>query len=89
MRVVSICQIHFNSLGYSYLKRELGMDAVGIRAGEVNKESKFALDYFGLEAPELVTSLKRKQPEDEKQKVILVDHNESKQNSILYLLRPL
>lgn len=68
-----------SALSYSYLKRELGMDAVGIRAGEVNKESQFALDYFGLKAPELVTSLKRKNPEDEKQKVILVDHNESKQ----------
>ena len=32
-----------------------------------------------MKAPELVTSLKRKNPEDEKQKVILVDHNESKQ----------
>lgn len=68
-----------SALSYSYLKRELGMDAVGIRAGEVNKESQFALDYFGVKAPELVTSLKRKNPEDEKQKVILVDHNESKQ----------
>ncbi len=67
------------ALSYSYLKRQLGMDAVGIRAGEVNKETQFALDYFGLEAPELVTNLRRANPEEEKQKVILVDHNESKQ----------
>lgn len=67
------------ALSYSYLKRRLGMDAVAVRAGEINKESRFALDYFDLEEPILVTSVARKNPEDEKQKVILVDHNESKQ----------
>ena len=67
------------ALSYSYLKRRLGMDAVAVRAGEINKESRFALDYFNLEEPILVTSVERKNPEDEKQKVILVDHNESKQ----------
>jgi len=67
------------ALSYSYLKRRLGMDAVAVRAGEINKESRFALDYFNLEEPMLVTSVARKNPEDEKQKVILVDHNESKQ----------
>ena len=65
------------ALSYSYLKRRLGMDAVAVRAGEINKESRFALDYFNLEEPMLVTSVARKNPEDEKQKVILVDHNES------------
>lgn len=67
------------ALSYSYLKRQLGMDAVAVRAGEVNKESQFALNYFKVEAPMLVTSVARKDPEGEKQKVILVDHNESKQ----------
>ena len=36
------------ALSYSYLKRRLGMDAVAVRAGEINKESRFALDYFNL-----------------------------------------
>ena len=86
------------ALSYSYLKRRLGMDAVAVRAGEINKESRFALDYFNLEEPMLVTSVARKNPEDEKQKVILVDHNESKQtidfgdfeseNPIFILVRP-
>ena len=52
---------------------------MAVRAGEINKESRFALDYFDLEEPILVTSVARKNPEDEQQKVILVDHNESKQ----------
>lgn len=67
------------AISYSYLKRQLGMDAVAARAGEPNKETKFALDYFKVEAPELLTSVARKNPDDEKTKVILVDHNESKQ----------
>lgn len=67
------------ALAYAALKRELGMDAVAKRAGEPNKETKYALDYFGVEAPEYIESVARKNPEDEKQKMILVDHNESKQ----------
>lgn len=67
------------ALSYSYLKRQLGVDAVAIRPGEVNKESQYALDYFGLEAPKFVESVARKDENREKQKLILVDHNESKQ----------
>lgn len=67
------------AISYSYLKRQLGMDAVAARAGEPNKETKFALDYFKVEAPVLLTSVARKSESDEKTKIILVDHNESKQ----------
>lgn len=67
------------AISYSYLKRQLGMDAVAASAGEPNKETKFALDYFKVEAPVLLTNVARKSEEDEKTKLILVDHNESKQ----------
>jgi manganese-dependent inorganic pyrophosphatase len=67
------------AVSYSYLKRQLGMDAVAARAGEVNKETKFALNYFKVEAPVLLTTAARQNEEDEKMKIILVDHNESKQ----------
>lgn len=65
----SIC----SALGYAALKRGLGVDAVAVRAGEINKETRYALDYFKVEAPELVQSVEEKQP------VILVDHNEAGQ----------
>ncbi len=65
----SIC----SALGYAALKRGLGVDAVAIRVGEVNKETQYALDYFKVEVPELVSSVEEKQP------VILVDHNEEGQ----------
>ena len=61
------------AITYSNLKRELGMDAAAYRAGELNKESKFALDCFGVEAPEFIDHV------EAGQQVILVDHNESKQ----------
>ena len=61
------------AITYSNLKREPGMDAAAYRAGELNKESKFALDYFGVEAPEFIDHV------EAGQQVILVDHNESKQ----------
>lgn len=67
------------AISYSYLKRQLGMDAVAARAGKPNKETKFALDYFKVEAPVLLTNVARKSESDEKTKIILVDHNESKQ----------
>lgn len=67
------------AISYSYLKRQLGMDAVAAGAGEPNKETKFALDYFKVEAPVLLTNVARKSESDEKTKIILVDHNESKQ----------
>lgn len=67
------------AISYSYLQRQMGVEAIAGRAGELNKESKFALEYFGVEAPEFISSVARKSESDEKQKVILVDHNESKQ----------
>jgi len=67
------------AISYSYLKKQMGIDAVAARAGEINKETAFALDYFKVEAPEFLETVARKNPDDEKNKVILVDHNESKQ----------
>lgn len=47
----SIC----SALAYAYLKRETGEDAaVAARIGQVNAESQFALDTFGMEAPMLI-----------------------------------
>ena len=46
-----------------------------VRLGNVNKETQFALDYVGIEAPELIEKV------EEGQKVILVDHNEFNQSA--------
>ena len=61
------------AISYSYLKQQQGVDAVAARAGEPNKETKYALDYFKVQAP---TYLESVAPGTQ---LILVDHNESKQ----------
>lgn len=66
----SIC----SALSYAALKQAQGVEAVAARLGEVNKETQYALDYFQVEAPELIGSV------EEKQAVMLVDHNEPAQS---------
>lgn len=58
----------------SDFQKKLGKEAKAVRLGELNKETKFALNYFGFEAPELISSV------EEGQEVILVDHNEFSQS---------
>ena len=63
----SIC----SAIGYAALKGE-GYQA--IRTGEVNPETQFVLEYFGLTAPELVSAV------EAGTEMILVDHNEEAQS---------
>lgn len=46
----SIC----SAIGYAHLKQALGEHAVPARAGKINAETKFVLEYFGVKAPELI-----------------------------------
>ena len=63
----SIC----SAIAYANLKRTIGMtNVVAARAGEINKETEYALNHFGVEAPELVKNIACEQ------EVILTDHNE-------------
>lgn len=51
----SICA----ALSYADLKNKIGeIQAVPIRLGELNQETKFVLDRWGFEAPEFVSNLK-------------------------------
>ncbi|WP_346356261.1 putative manganese-dependent inorganic diphosphatase [Azotosporobacter soli] len=49
----SIC----SAIGYAHLKKEMGEHAIPARAGKINAETKFVLEYFGLEKPELIQDL--------------------------------
>lgn len=67
----SIC----SSISLSYLKNQLGIDAKPYALGEVRKEAQFVLDYFKVDAPEILsTSVKGLD-------VVLVDHNEYAQSA--------
>lgn len=49
----SIC----SAIGYAYLQKSLGREAVPARAGKVNNETKYILETLGVEAPVLVNDL--------------------------------
>lgn len=67
----SIC----SSIAYAHLKEQLGEDVEAVRLGAVNKESEYALNYFGVEAPRYIEKV-----DDDVEDVILVDHNEFQQS---------
>ncbi len=56
------------------LNAKKGVNAKARRLGGVNKETKYVLNYLGIEKPELLESV------EEGQEVILVDHNEFSQS---------
>ena len=57
------------------LEKKLGNEnAKAVRLGNVNKETQYVLKYLGIEAPELIEKV------EERQEVILVDHNEFNQS---------
>lgn len=68
----SIC----SAIAYANLKSELGVNAEPIRLGEINSETKYALEYFQVNVPRLVEKVAQ-----ETKQVILVDHNEKQQSA--------
>ena len=64
-----------SSIVYNNLKRLQGMDTEAVRLGEINDETKYALEYFNVRLPRLVEEVA------EEQHVILVDHNEFQQSA--------
>ena len=64
-----------SSIVYNDLKRIQGMDSEAVRLGEINDETKYALEYFNVRLPRLVEEV------EEGQNVILVDHNEFQQSA--------
>lgn len=66
-----------SAYGWAYLERHaFGRDAEAVALDTPNEETAFALDYFGLEAPRVVTSAKA----EGVSQVILTDHNECQQS---------
>ena len=71
----SIC----SAIAYARLKAATGTPALPICSGAPNKETAFALAYFGAECPRVVKSFKEFAADGTVPKVILVDHNEAAQ----------
>ncbi len=58
----------FAAISLAYLKSQQGTSALAIAQGKPNPESQFVLDYFGLQAPAVMTNVAGN-------RVVLVDHN--------------
>ena len=63
-----------SAIAYVELKNKMGKDVKAVRLGEINEETKYALNYFKVEKPELVENVAGKE-------IILVDHNERTQTA--------
>ena len=64
-----------SSLILEAIEKTLGVyNAKAYRLGNINKETKYALDYFGAKEPELLEKV------DEGTSVMMVDHNEFSQS---------
>lgn len=61
------------AIALAYLKKQLGEDAAPAVQGELNPESKFVLEKFGVSTPQIVTSYAGKN-------VYLVDHSDLAQS---------
>lgn len=66
----SIC----SSIVMADFEKKINEEAIAYRLGEINKETSFALNYFKVDAPELLENV------NENNSVILIDHNEFTQS---------
>ena len=66
----SIC----SSIAMEYLQKHMNVNAKAYKLGNINNETKFALDYFNVSEPDLLENV------TENDNVILVDHNEFAQS---------
>lgn len=64
------------SIAYANLRNMLVKNqiSVPVRIGELNEETKYALEYFGVKSPEYVENVSGR-------KIILIDHNERTQTA--------
>ena len=66
------CDSIISAVAYANLKRELGYNALACRLGECNSETKYLLNKFQFDQPELIYSGKFQLKEIEKDEAILV-----------------
>lgn len=64
-----------SAIAMANLENKIGNNAISCKLGNINKETKYALEYFKQEEPKTIENVK------EGQEVILVDHNEFSQSA--------
>ncbi|MBP3635281.1 MAG: putative manganese-dependent inorganic diphosphatase [Bacilli bacterium] len=66
-----------SAISLSYLKNKLGMDTEPRVLGHINKETKFALNYFNQKEPKYLNDVKLQLKDVEYHKGLYMDENES------------
>lgn len=64
-----------SAISFSYLQNALGKNTEAVALGTPNEETQFALNYFKIQAPRVIS-----RASDETKEIILVDHNEFQQS---------
>ncbi|MGX6961295.1 manganese-dependent inorganic pyrophosphatase [Vagococcus xieshaowenii] len=64
-----------SAISMAYLQQQLGVDAEAVALGEMNEETAYALNEFGVEPLRIIDHAK-----SETSQVMLVDHNEAQQS---------
>lgn len=74
-------------IALSYLKNRLGFDTEPRRLGEINKETKYALDYFKVCEPEYLNDVKLQLKDIDYHKDFILNENESIYDGYEYMLK--
>ena len=74
------------SIAFSYLKNQLKENTVPMVLGEINKETKYVLDYFGVKQPEFLNDVKLQIKDIKYKKGIYFEENESIYNTYYYMM---
>lgn len=75
-----------SAISLSYLKNQLGQETEPRVLGEINKESKFALDYFGIKIPKILYDVKVQIKDVPFRKDIMMDEDASIYEAYTYMV---
>lgn len=75
-----------SAISLSYLKNELGQDTEPRVLGEINKESTFALDYFGIKHPKILDDVKVQVKDVPFRRDIMMDEDASIYEAYTYMV---
>ena len=74
-------------IALSYLKNKLGFNTEPRKLGEVNKETKYALEYFNIKEPEYLNDVKLQLKDIDYHKDFILNENSSIYDGYEYMLK--
>ena len=74
------------SISLAYLKKRLGMNAIPCRIGELNRESEYVLNTFGLKVPMLLDDVKLQIKDLSYHKGYFINYHESIKDAYDYMV---